>query len=38
MCTHKLLIGVFVAAASPFDELALISWPAHHWSLYTASR
>src|SRR5262245_30929529 len=30
MCTYELLIGAFVAAASPLDELAFVSWPAHH--------
>jgi hypothetical protein len=36
MCTHELLIGLFVPAASTLDERALFVWSAHHvlW-LYT---
>jgi hypothetical protein len=35
MCTYELLIGAFVAAASPLDELAFVLWPAHHCLSYT---
>ena len=37
MCTHELLIGLFVAASGPLHERALVMWSAHHvlW-LYTA--
>jgi hypothetical protein len=31
MCTHELLIGAFVPAASPLDELTVFRWPAHHF-------